>query len=59
MEERVHKMLEALDACVGRSCGHFPYTTPRTAACERMIKSDAATLIRELWGEIEQRNREE
>ena len=59
MEERVHKMLEALDACVGRSCGHCPYTTPRTVACERMINADAATLIRELWGEIEQRNREE
>lgn len=59
MEERVSKILAALDACAGRSCGHCPYTTPRTAACERMVKADAAALIRELWGEIEQKNREE
>ena len=58
-EERVSKMLAALDACVGRSCGHCPYTTPRTATCERMVKADAAALIRALWGEIEQKNREE
>ena len=49
MEKRVSEMLEALDACTGRSCGHCPYTTPRTAACERMIKADAAALIRALW----------
>ena len=60
MKKRVNKMLTALDACVGRSCGHCPYTTPRTAACERMIKADAAALIRVLWDEVsKQRNREE
>lgn len=58
-EERVSKILAALDACAGRSCGHRPCTTPRTAACERMVKADAAALIRELRGEIEQKNREE
>lgn len=54
MEDRVHKTLEALDACAGRSCGLCPYTSPRTAACERMLKNDAAALIGDLWGIISQ-----
>ena len=59
MEERVSKLLTALEACAGRSCGHCPYTTPRTAACERMIKSDAAALIRALWDRLKQEDQAE
>lgn len=54
MKDRVHKMLEALNACSGRSCGLCPYTSPRTTACERMLKDDAADLISDLWGIISQ-----
>ena len=54
MKDRVHKMLEALNACSGRSCGHCPYISPRITACERMLKDDAADLISDLWGIISQ-----
>lgn len=54
MKERVHRTLEALEACSGRSCGHCPYTAPRTSACERMLKADATSLIVDLWGIISQ-----
>lgn len=54
MKERVHKTLEALEACSGRSCGLCPYTAPRTSACERMLKADAAALVADLWGIISQ-----
>lgn len=54
MKERVHMILDALEACAGRSCGLCPYTAPRTSACERMLKADAAALIADLWGIISQ-----
>ncbi len=54
MKDRVHKMLTALEACSGRSCGLCPYTSPRTSACERMVKADAAALICDLWGIVSQ-----
>lgn len=54
MKDRVHKMLEALNACSGRSCGHCPYISPRITACERMLKDDVADLISDLWGIISQ-----
>lgn len=54
MKDRVHKMLEALNACSGRSCGHCPYISPRITVCERMLKDDAADLISDLWGIISQ-----
>lgn len=54
MKERVHKTLEALEACSGRSCGLCPYTASRTSACERMLKTDAAALVADLWGIVSQ-----
>lgn len=54
MKERVHKLLTALEACAGRSCGHCPYTMPRTAACEMILKTDAVDLIRDMWDIISQ-----
>lgn len=54
MKDRVHNMLTALEACAGRSCGHCPYTMPRTTACEMILKTDAVDLIRDMWDIISQ-----